>query len=78
MMVNEARARAVAALPSEVATTFHAMPDNGDAMLVTSIIASTGRDAITTRQHLTTLCAKGLVSCTDDKCHRTQQRGRRV
>lgn len=78
MIVDEARARTVARLPSAVATTFHAMPESGAQVTIASIGASTGQDDTTTRQHLATLCALGLVSCDGVWCQRTKARGRRV
>lgn len=72
------RFETVAALPDRERATYEALPENGIAETVGTLVARTGYSDRETRQHLATLCAKGLVSCTGNWCLRTEARRRRT
>ncbi len=72
------RHQTVAALPDRERATFEALSENGISETIGAIMGRTGYSETETRQHLATLAARGLVSCTGAWCHRTQPRGRRA
>lgn len=77
-MTPEQRQRVISRLTPEQSTVYRAMPENGISATVSAICASVPNEPVAVRQILSTLCAKGLVHCNGEWCHRTKPSMRRA